>query len=242
MTPRQQRAIARLADARGTDDHDAACWQAALAFQKIGHHVAYQMGLDSRHDADLRQEALIAMRHAAQKWDPHKGTSFATYARWWIRHYYSDYLRRDYDGPTFTHHGWDLRMSARRLIALAEQENVSWTVDDIAAILTTRTSTRGCTPETVRRALSMAPGILDVDATPDETTTPPDRAADQQRALALLAEQDARTVEIFARHYGIHGRTPETDTEIGRSLGMTRQGVNLIRHRTIAHLRARLTA
>lgn len=44
---------------------------------------------------DLTQEGALGLLDAAERFDPEHGTSFATYARWWVRYRMQRYLRRN---------------------------------------------------------------------------------------------------------------------------------------------------
>lgn len=49
----------------------------------------------TRSTEDRIQDGLIALDHAATKFDPACGTQFSTYAHWWIRNYAQRYFRAE---------------------------------------------------------------------------------------------------------------------------------------------------
>jgi RNA polymerase primary sigma factor len=79
----------------------------------------------------------------------------------------------------------------------------------------------------------------------DTTVTPPDlemflRGRDA-RVVRLVERLPYREKKIIIRRFGLDGEDPKTLKEIGRSMGITRERVRQIEHKTMEKLKKMLT-
>jgi RNA polymerase sigma factor (sigma-70 family) len=65
----------------------------------VRHNLAFVVAIARKHRrgavglSDLIQEGNVGLMRAAEKFDPHAGTRFSTYAVWWIRAHIGKYLK-----------------------------------------------------------------------------------------------------------------------------------------------------
>lgn len=197
---------------------------------------------------DLIQEGNMGLMKAADRFDPHRGVRFSTYAMWWIRQSMLAAI-----GTTAR----TIRLPANVLGALREIDAVRTAFvreqgrmprpAEIAA----RT---GVAPSRVEELLGaadrplplgepLAGGILLQDILPDRVTPTPEThvsEADERRALAAAIETlDARERRVLEMRFGLRSGREHTLEDIARHLGITRKRVRQLEDRALRRLRLR---
>jgi len=97
------RAVRRFPPLTRAEEHAVAVrarrGDAAAVQQLVRHNLAFVIAVVRRQRCspdildDLIQEGNVGLLHAAERFDPHAGTRFCTYAVWWIRAFVGRYLR-----------------------------------------------------------------------------------------------------------------------------------------------------
>lgn len=164
--------------------------------------------------ADLCQDALIGLHRAAISWEPERGVSFLTYARWWIRWGMHEGLATAMAPVTITH---DRRRDRERI----ERETAT-----------------GRPTATFREAQLLGVAYADLDTTPLAVDTSAmearmDAADTLARPLATLPPADR---ELLHRVFWLG----QEQGEIAEERGCTRQAVSARQVRILTTLRAAL--
>ena len=197
---------------------------------------------------DLVQEGNIGLIHAVERFDYHRGVRFATYAGWWIK---QSVLR------AAANHGRTIRLPVHMVdvvrtvqeaeLSLHEQLRRVPTIAEIAEV-------SGLDEEKILVALN-APGDTvsldrkvgdDGDAelgdfVHDESSEDPfTRVADASRREHLvraLGTLDEREQIVLVLRYGLDAEPPRTLSDVGSTLGITRERVRQIETRALGKLR-----
>jgi RNA polymerase sigma-32 factor len=196
---------------------------------------------------ELVAEGNLAMMRALHRFDPERGLSFGTYARYWVRAYLTRYVRRTRSMVSTASHADGLlnaRISEARRRLAGSSEGVS--SERLAQLV-------GTTPDVVRRVESRVVArdvSLDVPILPDggplrrDTLAAPDRDPETQalhdelkgilRNVIKHAELDARERTLVeARLLAPAGAVP-TLAELGRRLGVSREWARRLEGRALA--------
>lgn len=196
---------------------------------------------------DLIQEGNIGLIRATASFDPNRGTRFAAYAFWWVRHAITRSL---------SNQGRAIRVPVRgvellRRVQRAEEASVQRMgrqpgIEELAAITGTTpamiqsileagrppTSLDGTLPVVAVRALD---GLVDPDPDPSQ------RAADAllrhhlRSLIGLLPQRERR---ILALRYGLSDQVPRTLEEVARRMDLSRERVRQLEHEGLEKLRA----
>lgn len=197
---------------------------------------------------DLVHEGFLGLLDAAARFDPERGTRFATYARWWVRHYVQRYLsaNRRVVAPSQARIMRRLRRTLREATRRCAAEGGAVTTDELAAAL--RVSVR----EVQEAQVELSAIDLSVDEASGsgrsfatEAATPEDQVADRERqrlisailaqALSALDEREQLVV-----HERMLRDRPVPLREVGARLGVSRERIRQIQAAALAKMRAAL--
>jgi RNA polymerase sigma factor (sigma-70 family) len=191
--------------------------------------------------ADVIAEGNLGLFDAAQRFDPDRGTRFATYAGWWIRQRLQKMLPAD--GPLC------VPLHARHDVRAIEKVRLELDLDrlpgerDVMQALgwgqqKARTALQTC--RTLGQSTCNGPvlaTLADRRATPEEDAAEADELAALRRALGLLPE---RSRWILTVHFGLDGQRRRSMRWIARKLDLSVERVSQVIEAALRRLRKRL--
>jgi RNA polymerase sigma factor (sigma-70 family) len=196
---------------------------------------------------DLFQEGVLGLLSATERFDWNRGTPFAAYASWWVRHAMSKAVR---EATTSVRLSSGTRASLRRLAkARGADPSSSWR---------TIAQRVGVDPDAAEKLLPLLGPPLSLDAPADPRADIPladvlaDRDAEEAMEEVLVEAEVQRLLRIADRdltprersvleaRYGLGGREPRTLREVGEEFGVTPQRVAQIEERALRKLRTAL--
>ncbi len=202
---------------------------------------------------DLVQEGNLGLIHALEKFDFGRGFKFSTYATWWIRQAITRAVANTARTIRLPVHAGETVSRVQRAKAHLESElGRSPRVEELA-------SECDLACDRVAEALRLAPHPASLfeplsaegDHTLADVVQDPDAvpAIDQiiaaslpahvARLLGTLSEDERRVVSL---RYGFDRGQPRTLAEVGRTCGMSAEGVRQVERRALAKLRLRTSS
>lgn len=197
---------------------------------------------------DLVQEGIFGLIKAADRYDPKRGTRFATFAVWWIRQSI---------GRAIANLGRSVRLPVNRVHKISQLRRLVAQMTQDAGnepALEHLAESAGVSSQMAATLLQDGQDVISLDAPLDEdhrdaverladdTAIDPENAVNagslKQIIERSLAQLDEREAEIIRLRFGLGGGEARPLRAIANEWQMSPEGVRQIGERALSHLRA----
>ena len=198
--------------------------------------------------ADLISEGNLGLIKAVERFRPHKGSKFSSYASWWIRQAIHRALAEQAHAIRLTPLAMSKLAKLRRVAhGMAGAMGREPTDEELAEELGMEASSVQHLKNVSARPASMDAAVSDDGATTLGSLLVDESAEDPLEALSgkdlgieageLLAALKTREREVVVRRFGLEGHRAMTLEEIGSELGCTRERVRQIQDEALKRMR-----
>ena len=197
---------------------------------------------------DIISEGNLGLIRSVQRFRPHKGSRFSSYASWWIRQSILRALGEQTNAITLRP-AVTSKLSKLRRVAqgMAEEMGREPTDEELAAELGLQTASvqdlksAGARPASMDAQISSDGGATLGSLLVDESAVDPMQALSGKdlgiEVIALLGALKPREWAVIVRRFGLHGHQKATLEEIGADLGITRERVRQIQEESLKRMR-----
>ena len=198
--------------------------------------------------ADLISEGNLGLIKAVERFRPHKGSKFSSYASWWIRQAIHRALAEQAHAIRLTPLAMSKLAKLRRVAyGMAGAMGREPTDEELAEELGMEASSVQHLKNVSARPASMDAAVSDDGATTLGSLLVDESAEDPLEALSgkdlgieageLLAALKTRERAVVVRRFGLEGHRAMTLEEIGSELGCTRERVRQIQDEALKRMR-----